>query len=139
MRLPAPASLAKDLDRVGLKAEVMVSNLDGTAPDQSKAEAILACYDAEHARPVSDQEAAASADAAMNPGRRVKSLIRAKVARIDGAGHLQYAVDSRKARLAHIGEVGSIVDRSTGHGVCFELTFANGTTAWYDPCELELC
>lgn len=35
------------------------------------------------------------------------------------------------------GATGTVIDRSDAHGLCYRVSHGDGTTAWYDPQELE--
>ena len=48
-----------------------------------------------------------------------------------------YTADAHEQRIKFTGQLGKIVDRKTGHGLCFLIEFANGK-AWYDPDEFIL-
>lgn len=62
--LAAPSTLAAQLAKVGLSAQLVIQRADGqplSANDLAAASAIVTCHDLESGRTVSDDEAAAAA------------------------------------------------------------------------------
>jgi len=66
----------------------------------------------------------------MNKGTHVRAVI---------VDHEQrgYTEQARHERILYNEMVGVVTDRSDSHGLCYEVTFHNGATAWFNPDELE--
>ena len=48
-----------------------------------------------------------------------------------------YMEEAWPKREAGSGRDGTITAHSNGHGLCFSVDFGDGTSAWYEPDELE--